>query len=335
MGGGIFGSTTQPSWKGRAPQRCPTHVEDPYREYIVKESKWLDSFMERELNPPPAQPSYDVTPPNSRPGTATPHFSSTSLRPKPGEGAIVAVGCVPAGPIDPMPEPPATKMERRARATALVAAAHRERLRAAGVNARGVADRGAGADANLVHATRAWQANKTLRHEDAFVTIREKQRAVDAARREATRRAAGGTRRASVASAANAGASTTDRVGLLTTWKDDAEKRTTLRRTAATTLRRAPKFSARTSTATSSKPRTAAASEVNIATRATGAPGEQSSPLVLNLDHLEDSSIEVLLHELRKAEKAVAAGEEPPETYAAAAAALAACRTNETNEETA
>jgi hypothetical protein len=234
-----------------------------------------------------------------------------------------------------MPEPPMTKIERRARATALVAAAHRERLRAAGVNARGVADRGAGADANPVHATRAWQANKTLRHEDAFVTIREKQRAVDAARREATRRAAGGTRRASVASAANAGASTTDRVGLLTTWKDDAEKRTTLRRTAATTLRRAPKFSARTSTATSSKPRTAAASEVNIATRATGAPGEQSSPLVLNLDHLEDSSIEVLLHELRKAEKAVAAGEEPPETYAAAAAALAACRTNETNEETA
>ena len=286
--------------------------------------------MERELNPPPAPPSYDVTPPNSRPGTATPHFSSTSLRPKLGEGAVVAVGCVPAGPVDPMPEPPMTKIERRARATALVAAAHRERLRAAGVNARGVADRGAGADANPVHATRAWQANKTLRHEDAFVTIREKQRAVDAARREATRRAAGGTRRASVASAANAGASTTDRVGLLTTWKDDAEKRTT-----TTTLRRAPKFSARTSTATSSKPRTAAASEVNIATRATGAPGEQSSPSVLNLDHLEDSSIEVLLHELRKAEKAVAAGEEPPETYAAAAAALAACRTNETNEETA
>jgi hypothetical protein len=161
-----------------------------------------------------------------------------------------------------------------------------------------------------VHATRAWQANKTLRHEDAFVTIREKQRVVDAARREATRRAAGNkqtiTRRVSVASAANAG----------TTWKDDAVRETT--------LRRAPKFSARTSTATSSKPRTAAASEVNIATRATGAPGEQSSPLVLNLDHLEDSSIEVLLHELRKAEKAVAAGEEPPETYAAAAEALAA-----------
>lgn len=317
MGGGIFGSTTQPSWKGRAPQRCPTHVEEPYREYIVKESRWLDSFMERELNPPPAPPSYDITPPNSRPGTATPHFSSTSLRPKPGEGAVVAVGCVPEGPVDPMPEPPMTKIERRARATALVAAAHRERLRAAGVNKRGVADRGAGTDADPVHATRAWQANKTLRHEDAFVTIREKQRVVDAARREATRRAAGNkqtiTRRVSVASAANAG----------TTWKDDAVRETT--------LRRAPKFSARTSTATSSKPRTAAASEVIIATRATGAPGEQSSPLVLNLDHLEDSSIEVLLHELRKAEKAVAAGEEPPETYAAAAAALAARGTNETN----
>ena len=322
MGGGIFGSTTQPSWKGRAPQRCPTHVEDPYREYIVKESKWLDSFMERELNPPPAQPSYDVTPPNSRPGTATPHFSSTSLRPKPGEGAIVAVGCVPAGPIDPMPEPPATKMERRARATALVAAAHRERLRAAGVNARGVADRGAGADANLVHATRAWQANKTLRREDAFVTIREKQRAVDAARRGATRCAAGGKARASAGGASDGNATATaarDGTGSAgkTGRRGAAEIGVAERRT--TTTR-----SFRTSTAASSKPRTAAVSEVNIAARATGVPGEQSSPLVLNLDHLEDSSIEVLLHELRKANKAVAAGEEPPETYAAAAAALAA-----------
>ena len=322
MGGGIFGSTTQPSWKGRAPQRCPTHVEDPYREYIVKESKWLDSFMERELNPPPAPPSYDVTPPNSRPGTATPHFSSTSLRPKPGEGAVVAVGCVPAGPVDPMPEPPVTKIERRARATALVAAAHRERLRAAGVNARGVADRGAGADANLVHATRAWQANKTLRREDAFVTIREKQRAVDAARRGATRCAAGGKARASAGGASDGNATATaarDGTGSAgkTGRRGAAEIGVAERRT--TTTR-----SFRTSTAASSKPRTAAVSEVNIAARATGAPGEQSSPLVLNLDHLEDSSIEVLLHELRKANKAVAAGEEPPETYAAAAAALAA-----------
>ena len=288
----------------------------------MKESKWLDSFMERELNPPPAQPSYDVTPPNSRPGTATPHFSSTSLRPKPGEGAIVAVGCVPAGPIDPMPEPPATKMERRARATALVAAAHRERLRAAGVNARGVADRGAGADANLVHATRAWQANKTLRREDAFVTIREKQRAVDAARRGATRCAAGGKARASAGGASDGNATATaarDGTGSAgkTGRRGAAEIGVAERRT--TTTR-----SFRTSTAASSKPRTAAVSEVNIAARATGAPGEQSSPLVLNLDHLEDSSIEVLLHELRKANKAVAAGEEPPETYAAAAAALAA-----------
>ena len=312
MGGGIFGSTTQPSWKGRAPQRCPTHVEDPYREYIVKESKWLDSFMERELNPPPPPPSYDVTPPNSRPGTATPHFSSTSLRPKPGEGAIVAVGCVPAGPLDPMPEPPVTKIERRARATALVAAAHRERLRASGVNARGVADRGAGADANLVHATRAWQANKTLRHENAFVTIREKQRAVDAARRDATRRASRWTRRASAMDRAS-----------------DIRTNATLNPNSASTRTaigddRRREEAVRTSTAVSSKPRTAAVSEVDIATRATGAPGEQSSPLVLNLDHLEDSSIEVLLHELRKAEKAVAAGEEPPETYAAAAEALAA-----------
>ena len=67
---------------------------------------------------------------------------------------------------------------------------------------------------------------------------------------------------------------------------------------------------------------------MNIASRH-GRAGRQSSPLVLNLDHLEDGSIEVLLHELLE-QKTVAAGEEPPETYAAAAAALAARGTSET-----
>ena len=116
MGGGILGSTTQPSLKGRAPQRCPTQVEDLYREFDVKESKWLNSFMEHELNPPPAPPSYDVTPPNSREGTATPHFSSTSLRPKPDEGAIVAARRSP-----PRRTPPRKRVN---------ACAHKKRMRA-------------------------------------------------------------------------------------------------------------------------------------------------------------------------------------------------------------
>ena len=57
MGTGIFGSTNQPSWRGRAPLRCPTHVEDPLRELIRKETRWMDGFMERELNPLPRLPT--------------------------------------------------------------------------------------------------------------------------------------------------------------------------------------------------------------------------------------------------------------------------------------
>lgn len=41
--------------------------------------------------------------------------------------------------------------------------------------------------------------------------------------------------------------------------------------------------------------------------------------MILNLDHLEDSSLEVLLHELRKAEEAIGAGERSPEAIENAA----------------
>ena len=60
MGTGIFGSTSQPSWKSTAPQRCPTHVEDPLRELIRKETRWLDGFTARELDPPPPKPRKGV-----------------------------------------------------------------------------------------------------------------------------------------------------------------------------------------------------------------------------------------------------------------------------------
>ena len=300
MGGGIFGSTTQPSWKGNAPQRCPTHVEDPYREYIVKESKWLDSFMERELNPPAPPRTYDVTPPNSRPGTGTPHFTSTALRPKPGDGSIIAVGCVPSGPTEHAPENFATKTERRAKLTALVAEQHRERLKNSGVNERGVADTGAGGVTNdLNRATVAWQANKTLREEDVFVTLAKKQREVDLARRKAARKTNTSTREV--------------RVNNSRPLVKPASKPVTARSACTGNTR------------SSSKPTTAASlkTDIEIVTRLTGSPGEQSKSLVLNLDHLEDSSFEVLLHEVRKAEIALLAGEEPPETYEKTMEALA------------
>ena len=49
----------------------------------------------------------------------------------------------------------------------------------------------------------------------------------------------------------------------------------------------------------------------------TGEPGEQIKPMVLNLDNLEDSTVEVLLHELHKVEEEE---EEEEEEEAAAAA---------------
>ena len=125
----------------------------------------MDGFMEREMNPPPAPPNYDVTPPNSPPGTDAPHFASTKLRPKPGDGHIITVGCVPAGVMDAKPADPATKMAARARATAAVAARRAPR------SARRRQPEDAG-DASW----RAWRMNKTLREPDVFATLKKKQR---------------------------------------------------------------------------------------------------------------------------------------------------------------
>ena len=303
MGGGIFGSTTQPSWRGRAPQRCPTKIEDPYREYVVKESKWLDVFMARELDPPPPPNTYDVTPPNSRPNTSTPHFASTTLQRNHGEeGTGGAVGCVPCGPTERVPENAETKMENRARATAIVAAAARERLARSGVNEFGVADTGAGCVVDNASATKAWQANKTIREANVFVTIRKKQ-AVDSARRRAA--AVANTKR-------NTLARDTNKPTRPSSKRFDAVVK--------------PVTAASRPYHVSSKPKTAtsAAADIEITTKRTGEPGEQSRALVLNLDHLENSSIEVLLHEVRSAEKARLNGEEfVLETYEKTREALA------------
>ena len=182
MGTGIFGSTSQPSWKSTAPQRCPTHVEDPLRELIRKETRWLDGFTARELDPPPPKPTYDVTPPSSRPGSATPHFASTKLRRGPADGAILTVGCVPAGALDAAPASPRSKMAARAKATAAAAASLRDALAAA---ASAVESGGVDPDGNSAEATALWRAQKTLEEPNVFETLRKKREAVDAARRAA------------------------------------------------------------------------------------------------------------------------------------------------------
>ena len=253
----------------------------------------MDGFKERELNPPPAPPNYDVTPPNSRPGTATPHFASTKLRPKPGDGHIITVGCVPAGVMDAKPADPAAKMAARARATAAVAARMRDALAAEDADPEGAGDA----------SWRAWRTNKTLREPNVFATLKKKQQAVDATRKAAMRTSkrttgrvadadANGASRA-VARAASSAASSSAAAGALR-----------------------PDSTAAPRTAASSR---SARADIDIVGARTGEPGEQATPMILNLDHLEDSSLEVLLHELRKAEEAIGAGERSPEAIENAA----------------
>ena len=319
MGTGIFGSTSQPSWKSTAPQRCPTHVEDPLRELIRKETRWLDGFAARELDPPPPKPTYDVTPPSSRPGSATPHFASTKLRRGPADGAILTVGCVPAGALDAAPASPRSKMAARAKATAAAAAsrrdARRRRLRreSAGVDP----------DGNSAEATALWRARKTLEEPNVFETLRKKREAVDAARR---------------AAATSAFRSSVPRprgehgfgLGLGLGFVIDASARARAR--SGETERVGRCSDARVEEDSSGiRPRRGVerASHGGVARgghrpRRRGAPGEpgeaQAKPMVLSLDHLEDSSIEVLLHELRKVEKALEEGEETQELLETAAA---------------
>jgi hypothetical protein len=252
----------------------------------------MDGFKERELNPPPAPPNYDVTPPNSRPGTATPHFASTKLRPKPGDGHIITVGCVPAGVMDAKPADPATKMAARARATAAVAARMRDALAAEDADPEGAGDA----------SWRAWRTNKTLREPNVFETLKKKQQAVDATRKAAMR-----TRKRTTGRVADADANRASRAGARVTSSGSSSAPVGALR---------PDSTAAPRTAASSR---SARADIDIVGARTGEPGEQSTPMILNLDHLEDSSLEVLLHELRKAEEAIGAGERSPEAIENAA----------------
>jgi len=272
----------------------------------------MDGFMEREMNPPPAPPNYDVTPPNSPPGTDAPHFASTKLRPKPGDGHIITVGCVPAGVMDAKPADPATKMAARARATAAVAARARAALDAEDANPEDAGDA----------SWRAWRMNKTLREPDVFATLKKKQEAVDATRKAAMRtrkRTTGGVERTT------GGVERTTGGVKKTTGGVDASgtgrAATSASSTASGAVGRAASSGRPDSTAA---PRTTASSrsaraDIDIVGARTGEPGEQATPMILNLDHLEDSSLEVLLHELRKAEEAIGAGERNPEAIENAA----------------
>ena len=254
----------------------------------------MDGFMERELNPPPAPPNYDVTPPNSRPGTAAPHFASTKLRPKPGDGHIITVGCVPAGVMDAKPADPATKMAARARATAAVAARARDALAAEDADPEGAGDA----------SWRAWRTNKTLREPNVFETLKKKRQAVDATRKAAMRTSKRTTGRVADADAKNRASRADARAAAPSASSS----------TPAGALR--PDSTAAARTAASSR---SARADIDIVGARTGEPGEQATPMILNLDHLEDSSLEVLLHELRKAEEAIGAGERSPEAIENAA----------------
>ena len=265
----------------------------------------MDGFMEREMNPPSAPPNYDVTPPNSPPGTDAPHFASTKLRPKPGDGHIITVGCVPAGVMDAKPADPATKMAARARATAAVAARARAALDAEDANPEDAGDA----------SWRAWRMNKTLREPDVFATLKKKQQAVDATRKAAMRtrmRTTGGVERTTGGVKGTRGVDASGTVGRAATSASSTASGAVGR--AASSGR--PDSTAAPHTTASSR---SARADIDIVGARTGEPGEQATPMILNLDHLEDSSLEVLLHELRKAEEAIGAGERSPEAIENAA----------------
>ena len=245
-----------------------------------------------------------MTPPNSPPGTDAPHFASTKLRPKPGDGHIITVGCVPAGVMDAKPADPATKMAARARATAAVAARARAALDAEDANPEDAGDA----------SWRAWRMNKTLREPDVFATLKKKQQALDATRKAAMRtrkRTTGGVERTAGGVERTTGGSR----------KPPGRAATSASSTASGAVGRAASSGRPDSTAA---PRTTASSrsaraDIDIVGARAGEPGEQATPMILNLDHLEDSSLEVLLHELRKAEEAIGAGERSPEAIENAA----------------
>ena len=164
--------------------------------------------------------------------------------------------------------------------------------------------------------------NKTLREPDVFATLKKKQQALDATRKAAMRtrkRTTGGVKRTT------GGVERTTGGVKRTTGGSDASgtgrAATSASSTASGAVGRAASSGRPDSTAA---PRTTASSrsaraDIDIVGARAGEPGEQATPMILNLDHLEDSSLEVLLHELRKAEEAIGAGERSPEAIENAA----------------
>jgi adenylate kinase len=253
-------ATSKKGTMGGAKQRMrpERYYQEPVTEIITKENKYQDGFAHKEENPPPPPIEYDDTP-------------IPPTLPAPG---TYAKGPLPSGPNDwEKPMTTAQRMEQRARAQELVRAQYERRLEEEAVVG--------GSDVEA-----AWQTAKTLpgaQDVDPMDVFRRRKAAEDAARR-ATMSRKNGTGRATGRAAGD-------------------YSRVDARRPPAKNLSKA-RSSVRASEPGSRLPTGAAPSEppassntIDIVTHpAEGASANESQ--VLNLDRLEDSSVEVLLREL-------------------------------------
>ena len=294
--------------------------EEPIRELINKERRYQDGFMERALNPPPKPPSYSTSPVTSRPPT------SSALN------KLVAIGSVPAGDKLERPLSAKSKMSVRSKRTSAVAQQFRERLDAAEAALKSDPQFSGPEHAHL------WAMQKTLLADVRGARGGDKKKKVGGGR---TGGGGGGNRTTTTTKTHGPPPS---RAGPTGVKSHVARPHTALKVPPGVkdpTKEKKPDgvtgFGARPPTAaprpltSATRPGTAAKNQPPKPTRPptstggkgddidivgyTGEPGEQVKPMVLNLDNLEDSTMEVLLHELHKVEE-----EEEEEEEAAAAA---------------
>ena len=257
---------------GGAKQRMrpERYYQEPVTEIITKENKYQDGFAHREENPPPPPIEYDDTP-------------IPPVLPAPG---TYAKGPLPSGPNDwEKPSTTAERMEQRARAQELVRAQYERRL------AEEAATGGSTVEA-------AWRTSKTLpgaQDVDPMEAFERRKASMDAARR-ATMSRKNGTARATGRAAGDYSAvhalRQTTGSGSKGPSKGPSKARSSLPRGSE------PGSGLPTgAVASRSSEPPASSNTIDIVTHpAEGTPTKE--PMVLNLDRLEDSSVEVLLREL-------------------------------------
>lgn len=262
--------------------------EEPIRELINKERRYQDGFMERALNPPPKPHS----PPPVRPPTAL--------------DKLVAIGSVPAGDKMERPLSAKSKMSIRSKRSSAVAQQFRERLEAAEAALK--SEFSGPGNAHL------WAMQKTL-----LADVKQK-------RGKGAKGGVGGNRatqhgpppsRAGRTGVKSHIARPHTAVHMPPGVKEDNSNEpdgvtgfghrppTAAPRPLTSTTR--PGSSAVVGAGSKSGvPALPATSrgkgEIDIVGYK-GEPWEQVKPMVLNLDNLEDSTVEVLLHELHKVEE--------------------------------